>query len=467
MHHKRNLFLLLILLLFSGCDLARDIGLPISLTIGESATPSAATGAPAGTPAAAAGTPATTPETPGASTGTPGASPGTPAAPDGAPAPSTTPVQSLTLWAPPEFDPDGGTPAGDLLRARLDAFSKENGGVRVQVRIKAASGPGGLLESLNNASAVAPMALPSVIALPRADLETAALKGLVVPLDSLSTAINQPDWYDYARELAMVQGATFALPFAGDALLIAYRPTSLPAAPTTWQTIEAMGQPLAFPAGDVQALFLLTLYQSIGGSVEDAQRRPTLQPDLLSQALQVLADGEQRAVFPYWLSQYETSGQVWQAYREQRVNALVTWASNYLASLPPDTTAVPLPALDEAPLTLATGWGWSVADPVPERRALSVKLAEFLADAEFLAAWTEAAGYLPTHPSSLAAWTNGSLKSLLGPVADSAKARPSGDQLASLGPVLQEATLKVLKHESDPTQAAKAASERLAVPEAK
>ena len=124
-----------------------------------------------------------------------------------------------------------------------------------------------------------------------------------------------------------------------------------------------------------------------------------------------------------------------------------------------------LPALDDSPHALATGWGWAVADPLPERRELSAKLAEFLSEGKFLAAWTEATGFLPTRPSALAAWTNQNLKTLLSPVAVSAQARPSVDQLSSLGPVLKEATLKVLKRESDPTQAAQSAVERLAVPE--
>ena len=58
-----------------------------------------------------------------------------------------------------------------------------------------------------------------MVALSRADLEVAALKGLVFPLDGVSTVIDEADWYDYARQLAMVQGTTFALPFAGDALV--------------------------------------------------------------------------------------------------------------------------------------------------------------------------------------------------------------------------------------------------------
>lgn len=449
---KRNLFLLLLLLLLPGCGLVEAAGLPAFLS---SPTATAALGATAGP------TPSRTPAAPSAAQ--------TPAATStgAAESPSSGRVDKLILWLPPEFDPYNDSPAGDLLRERLALFSQQNGGVKIEVRVKAASGPGGLLDSLSAASAAAPRALPSVVALSRADLEAAAIKGLLIPLDGISTAIDETDWYDYARQLAMVQGATYALPFAGDALVLAYRPASVFAPPVDWPAINRLAQPLGFPAGDGQALFVLTLYQSIGGTVEDAQRRPTLQPDRLSQVLQILADGEERGIFPVWLSQYETSGQVWQAYRDQRVNALVTWVSNYLTSLPPDTIAVPLPALDDSPLTLATGWGWAVADPDPARRELSARLVEFLADGNFLAGWTEASGSLPTRPSSLAAWSNQSLKTLLSPVAVSAQARPSSDLLASLGPVLEEATLKVLQGESDPTQAAQAAAERLAVPEAR
>jgi multiple sugar transport system substrate-binding protein len=378
---------------------------------------------------------------------------------------TVTPVQSLTLWVPPEFDPAGDSAAGAVLRERLREFSSQNNGIRVQVRVKTSNGAGGLLDSLNAASAAAPMALPSVVALPRADLEVAALKGLIYPLDGQSVLIDQPDWYDYARQLAMVQGATFGLPFAGDAYILAYRPGFVTDTPVDWPAIFRLAQPLAFPAGDPQSLFLLSLYQSVGGPVEDAQRRPTLDPEVLSQVLQMLADGEQLGVFPDWLSQYETNGQVWQAYRENRVNMLVTWVSNYLANLPPDTTAIAVPSMDDSPMTLATSWAWAVSDPDPARRAVSVRLVEFLSDGEFLARWTEAAGYLPTRPSALAAWSNQSFKTLLSPVAVTAQARPSGDQLSSLGPVLRDASLKVLKRESDPTQAARAAAEKLTAPE--
>lgn len=381
--------------------------------------------------------------------------------------PTTTPVPGLILWVPPEFAPDSATAAGKVLQKRLADFSHLNGGVQVQVRVKAESGPGSLLESLAASSAAAPLTLPSVVALNQPDMETAALKGLIFPIDKTSKVIDQGDWYPYASQLARVQGAAFALPFAGDALVLAYRPTQIklntPLA--DWATVLRMNQALGFPAGDPDALFVLSLYRSTGGMVEDAQRRPALQADKLAQVLQTFSDGEQRGVFPYALAQYENGGQVWQAYKDGRINAMVTWASSYLANLPVDTTAVIVPPLGKTPQTLATGWGWAVADPDVDHRAVSIRLAEYLSQSDFLASWTEAAGYVPTRPSVLAAWQNQSLKALLGQVALAAQARPPADEVAALGPTLKDALLKVLKRESDPAQTARLAVDKLATPE--
>ena len=414
---------------------------------------------PAGFPAALGGpTPSPTP------TATP---PPTPSATPVA-QPTARPARGLVLWVPPQFAPDNSTPAGNLLKQRLADFSAQNDGIPVQVRVKAETGPASLLESLSAASGAAPLSLPSVVALNQADLEAASQQGLIYSLDPYSKLMGQEDWYNYARGLSRVQGATFSLPFAGDAMVLAYRPgqIKLNTPLADWNTVLRMNQALGFATGDPQGLFVLSLYLSTGGTIEDAQRRPVLQEDKLTQTLQIFADGSQRNVFPYWISQYETSGDVWQAYKDERLNALVTWVSSYLSALPADTTAVPVPPVGKSNQPLATGWGWAVADPDAGHRAMSVKLAEYLSDSEFLAAWTEAAGYLPARPSVLAAWKNQSLKALLGAVAVPAQARPPVDTLNSLGPVLRDAALQVIKNENDPAQSAKLAIEKLATPEA-
>src|SRR5512139_2378793 len=112
---------------------------------------------------------------------------------------TTTPAgpTTLRLWLPPEFDPNSGSPAGDILKTRLDEFTSRRPGTQIEVRIKATDGSGGLLDSLTTASAAAPLALPDLVALPRPTMETAALKGLVHPFQNLSSPIDEPDWYPY------------------------------------------------------------------------------------------------------------------------------------------------------------------------------------------------------------------------------------------------------------------------------
>jgi len=378
--------------------------------------------------------------------------------------PTTSGRQTLVVWLPPQFDPDGKTIAGDLLKARLESFSSEQPGIRIVVRIKSTSGPGSILDALTAASAAAPGALPDLIALPREDLETAALKGLLTPLDGLTSAQSDPDWYGYARQLGLLQGSTFGLPFAGDALVLLYRPADVGAPPQDWATMADAAVPLAFPAGDPQALFTLALYQGAGGLIQDSQSRPALDADILARVFSLYASGSQAGVFPAWAIQADSDGQIWQAYQEHRTNLAATWISHFLLETPPDTLAAVLPNGGQEPFTLATGWVWALSSSIPEKNLLSVRLAEHLVDSDFLSKWTAAAGYLPPRPSSLAAWSDQSLQGLLNQVVQSAEARPSNDLMGSLGPVLRDSTLLVVRDQRSPEQTARTAAERLKGP---
>ena len=376
---------------------------------------------------------------------------------------TTPPSQDITIWLPPEFNPASANPGAELLRNRLAQFEKDQG-IKVNVRIKAANGVGGLLEALNAASVAAPTALPGVIALLRPDLEVAAVKGQIVPLDGISKAMNSPDWFDYAHQLALVQGAAFGLPFAGDAMLTVYRPSKISPPPDNWDAILHLGQPLAFAAASQQSPLSTLLYQSLGGEIEDAQRRPVLESDLLGQVYSLYRQAADRGVFPTWLTQYESESQVWQIYQENRVDAVFTWSSLFLSTPDKDSAILPIVSPNGKAASLATGWLWAVSDPIPERRELSVKLMEWLSEPDFLGKWNEATGSLPTRPSALAGWKNQAMKAALSQVAVAASPRPSSDLISSLGPILRDGTMKVIRLEIEPQQAANQAVEKLASP---
>lgn len=380
------------------------------------------------------------------------------------PLPPIGPV-TLHVWVPPQFDPNGAGEAGALLRSRLDAFMESHQDVYIDVRVKSSSGPGGLLESLTTASAAAPSAAPGLIALSRSDMEAAAVKGLIYPLDELTGAMEGSDWYPYARQLASLQDSIFGLPFAGNALVLLYRPAKVGSEPLlTWTDILERGMPLIFQAGDPQSMVTLTLYRSAGGTVQDAQGRPSLNPAILADVFELYQRGSRNGIFPASIVQYQSTGQAWQAYREGQADWVISWASNYLGELPADTSATVIPPLDSENLTLATGWVWALSDQDPVRRQTSVELAEYLIESEFLADWNAAAGYLPTRPAALAGWPNESLKPFIAQVVLSAELRPANELMASLGPVLLEGTLSILKDQASPVQVAQTAAEKLGTP---
>lgn len=378
----------------------------------------------------------------------------------------TTPGGQTTIriWLPNEFDPESGTPAGKLLKARLEEFTSRKPNTRIEVRIKSLDGPGGILDALTTASAAAPLSLPDLVALPRPILEVAAVKGLLRPLDALIEPVDDSDWYEYALQIAHLQDSTYGLPFAGDALILVHRVSTIPDPPGTLsETLQTTG-PLVFPAADPQALFTIAQYEASGGKILDEQGRPSLQAAPLTRVLNYYRNAASIELVPNWLTQYQNDEQSWEAYVDGIASMVVTWTSSYLLNQLADAAGTQVPTPDGKPFTLATGWVWALASPNPERQKLTAELAEYLTEGEFLAAWTTAAGYLPTRSSAMTSWGTPEQRQLAGQVVSAARLVPAVDVLNSLGPPLSDAAISVLKQLKDPDTAARDAVELLSNP---
>lgn len=384
------------------------------------------------------------------------------------PVPEATDLPSrpvvLRLWVPPQFDPYGENPGAALLRRRLEEYLAERPDVRLEVRVKAPSGPGGVIDALITSTSAAPLALPDLVLLSREQLETAALKGLLFPSNHISESLDQDDWYPYAKQLTQIQSSTFGIPFAGDALIRLYRPSEVEGQPKDWAGTIATAQAMIFPAADPQAFFTLSEYISAGGRVEDDEGRPILEVTALRNVLAFYQEAELAGVMPLWLTQLASDEDAWQAYKEGRAHVLITWIRRYLGELPGDTVALPLPTESGAPFTLMNGWVWSLANPDSNHHSLSVDLIGFLTESDFLAEWTQTMGYLPPRSSALARWSNPTLRDLAQEIIRSAQIIPSNDVLVTLGPVLQIAVVNVLKQQTDPLSAAQEAINSLPAP---
>lgn len=397
--------------------------------------------------------------TPGATatvTATVASTPGVTPTPGGQP--------NLVIWLPPQFAPTPDSVAGAILQSRLDEFSASESGVRIQVRVKPADGPGGLLDTLTTASAAAPLALPDLIALPRPMLEAAALKGLLHPYNDLIANPDDSDWFEYAVQLARLQDSLFGLPFAGDTLILVYRHEAIPEPPETLSPLPQIQGVLAFPAADPQALYTLNLYQAAGGAILDEDSRPFLNKEILTRVLAFYQQAATSELTPFWLTQFQNDDQSWDAFQKGQSDMVITWASRYLQEKSTSYTAAPVPTLSGADFTLATGWVWAIASPLPERQKLAAQLAEFLSESEFLTQWTQATGYLPPRPSALESWGEARLHPLAEDISKSAQLYPSSDVLPSLALPLSEATIAMLKQQGDPTTTAERAVDSLLSP---
>jgi multiple sugar transport system substrate-binding protein len=376
----------------------------------------------------------------------------------------TPSITTLRLWIPPEFDPKSETPAGSLLQERLDQYTSQRPDIRIETRVKAASGPGGLLDSLSSANSAAPLVVPDLILLPRSSLEIAALKGLLYPIDSFIEPLDEGDWYPFAVELGQIQTSTFGLPFAGNALISLYRPSEIETPAADWLTALEAGLPIAFPAAEEEAHFPLAEYLSTGAPVQDADGRPFLDSAALINVLTFFQEAESAGVMPFWLTQFTNDSQSWEAYSENQVNKAVTWINRYLGTLPGDTAATPIITQNGSPFTLATGWIWALSNPQSERHPLGIDLAEFLTDSQFLSQWSELAGVLPPRKSALEGWSNVALRNMVSQVAESSHLIPPNDVMAVVGPALSQATVDILKRQSTPSRSAVNAIESLENP---
>jgi multiple sugar transport system substrate-binding protein len=374
----------------------------------------------------------------------------------------TRPV-SLRIWLPPEFDPSADNDAARLFKARLDEFQQRRD-VHIDIRIKGMEGDGSMLNMLTSTSSAAPLALPDATLMPRSILEKAVLKGLLFSFDEYNLPLKNPDWYDYARQLATIQGSTYGVPFVGDALVLIYRQKIIGKPPHTWDSVLSASYPILFPAGEQDSLFTVSQYLSNGGTLQDADGRPVLDQTTLVKVFSFYEQALKDQQMPYWLTQYESDAQSYQAFLDNRSPIAITWASHYLKDPTADISIALPPTANGDDFCIVTGWDWTITSPDPARRTLAAELVQFLTASEFTASWSEKAGYIPTQKSALQSWKNESARSLITPIIAAAHLPPSSDILTVISPILKETTIQVLKNQNGAQKAAQIAVDKMKSP---
>ena len=202
------------------------------------------------------------------------------------------------------------------------------------------------------------------------------------------------------------------------------------------------------------------MYLAEGGSLQDEQGRPALDEGALENILDYYHEANLAEVMPYTLTQFTNDTQVWEALLGKQYPMAVTWSSTYLNDTRTEQASlvmVPLPTPDGLPFTLASGWSWVLTGQDAARRVLSVELAEYLVEKDFLAGWSRAAGYLPPKLDALQSWPATKSRQVIEQISYSAWLVPSADLISITGPALQMAVVDVIRGGSDAQSAARAA----------
>jgi ABC-type glycerol-3-phosphate transport system substrate-binding protein len=380
--------------------------------------------------------------------------------PDGAPAAtptsaSTSSSKPILLWVYPSLSPDSSTPAGTLLSERLASFEEAHPGVTIEIRIKDEHGVGSLVTALTAASSAAPDVLPDAVMLSPAALHIAKENDLIALLEELVPKPEAPDWYDHAVATSRVEGEFYGLPFASETDVLVYQTALYQNPPLTWSDILAGPSPFLFPGGDPSALFTLTQYFALGGTLEDGSGDPTLVPDTLDDILAFYESARTSAVIPLSTLNYTSSSETWSILRSEQAASAVTPLSRFLTESDfRSTSAIPLPTRSEPGTGLAKTWNWAVVTRDPLRRATVGELLIWLNQPDFLGQWTHALGLLPPTASALAEWPEGPESALVSGLVTLVDPYPAEEVFILFGPHIREAVETVIRDGTLPSSAA-------------
>lgn len=358
---------------------------------------------------------------------------------------------TLIFWVPPQLEPVESNPAGMLLSNRLKVFENTHPGLKVELRVKASSGESSLLNSLSVTTAVAPQSLPGLILLDRSDMETAALKNLIFPIPNRTAEYATSDWFSFTDSLSSIQGTQFGLPLFADPLVMVYRRQMVAFPPVTWQELVNQPNPVVFNLNDPSAVIPYSIYLSSGGNLINEEGRAILEPDALTRTYQTLFNGSSANVFPAWLVEVQTPESVWDAFQKSQATYALVWGSQALQNPVENMAVSPLPG--DPSVSFVNGWLLCFTNPANELSRNYLTLAEFLLEPDFLARWSETAGYLPAQHSILAKWQDQELASMLAKAAEDLIVIPPNGIKHQTGSLLNSFGTSLIRRQTSPMQA--------------
>jgi ABC-type glycerol-3-phosphate transport system substrate-binding protein len=377
-------------------------------------------------------------------------------APGGAPDAPRSDSRQLVIWLPAFSGIAGEDSAGDVLAGAFRQFEQTHPGVRVDVQIRAESGPSDLFAYLRSAQRVAPSILPDVVLINTQALWQIVDLGLATPIPA-DQANRADDFYPFAVDAVRYGGEIYGIPYAADAIHLAYQGDQTQQPPATWGQLFTNGQPYWFTAaGDdlFQNGAALLQYAAAGGQLlEDGS---TSSDEALRAYFDFLVEGRIRNVIPTEVADLATLDAVWSRLVGPEPDLGNVAVSAYLLNRDtmPQLHFAQTPTRNGLPITLASTWAFVVLTPGEEQRSLAFELVDALLAPEVQGAWSQYSHRLPTRRSAMQAWANPTpYYEFLNRQLDVAVAPPNGRAFADFAHRMQSAQRGVVLGEISPQEA--------------
>ena len=371
--------------------------------------------------------------------------------------PAAGEVTHLVIWLPDQLLTRNAPIVQDLIEQQVEKFVSNHPNYRVDIRVKNSSGPANLMDVLQNTSLAAPATLPDLVLLTREEMEVAALKGLLIPFDGTTDILAANDWIEPVRTLATVQGSTFGIPAASDALVYL-----TPAAEEEILSPLTDGKPILCFLNDPRAIVPLSLYLASGGALEDETGKPVLEEMALVSVLTQINAAENNGSLPTWIMDITQPADVYRYFTSGRGNRMLVW---YSETAEPILSISRLSAFRDIagnPATMIRGWFWAMTQTDPARRVASVELVEMLAEESFLTELDQAARLLPVRKSP--AVLENPILSAQADIVAGGQPIPNGLYLVTISPILKDSINQLFTGTLTAEEIARQAVDRLQRP---
>jgi ABC-type glycerol-3-phosphate transport system substrate-binding protein len=372
-------------------------------------------------------------------------------------------LRTFTIWIPPLLAPD--TTAGSLLAEHISTFENAYALLQIEIRVKDESGPSGILETLSSASLVAPSTLPDIVLLDPVNLNTAALKGLIEPLDPILPTPKTPEWYSFAINAAFVDSIFYGLPLFSEAEAFAYRKEIFEAEPKDWADLLESNETILFPLGDQTSKFTLVQYISIGGELIDDKGSPTVDIAVLTDLFMFYLSAKETGQLPLYALQLQEAEDTWLALTQGNTNAAVIPVEVLDEALTDNAYLVaPWPTRDGLGVMPTRTLSWAFVTKDNQQRDHASQVLQWLSEPTFLGKISQSLGMIPVTPTALQEWSDPESSAILSRLIRVAIPEPNAEEINTFGPLFWNAVEDVLNERSSPQASAESIFDQVKIP---